>query len=86
MRYKIEQFIIDLRFYRRRWMYGMIAIVLLAFIGGASHYNGDNIALVLLILIWPIVSIILWTSVNVASARIIKANKKLEEKNGVQKV
>lgn len=83
MKKEIVKFLIEIEFYRKLWYKGIIGIILLAILGAILFYKEEDIALIMLIFIWPFGSLMLWTALMLSNSRIIQANKKLGEKKDV---
>jgi len=83
MRQLVKNFLIEIKPYRIRWYTGIFCILLLGAIGIASFFRNIDIMVGYVLFAFPFMSVCLWTALTLSNSRIIQANKKLEEKNGL---
>lgn len=74
MKNKIISFLIEISYYKKTWKIGIILLMILGIFGVISHIKEYNLTILYLLIVWPLISICLWTALILSNSRIIKAN------------
>jgi len=86
MKDKVLNFFVETRLYRRRWYALTFCIFVMGILGILCFFRDTESSrgtMLFLLISWPFIGLVS-ANVNVlALSRLVKANKKLEEKNGL---
>jgi len=83
MKKLISNYLSEIQPYKTRWYGGLFMICILGLIGIVSILRDNGVVAEYVLLAFTFMTVCLWTALTLSNSRIIRANKKLEGKNGL---